>query len=169
MTWRVTLLDGEFCIVTDDGRNEVHVGTTDQARQWAEWYVSKRNMPSDTTDWPLPGLQVFDVSGGDAALFVVGGEPVGTIGWNGVEWWWYGLSWELQNEGEPVYIDVDPSSARRSWTSAQASQARPRAACVTRVRPSWTRASAVTVTRPETLRTCAPSWRPERRHERESQ
>jgi hypothetical protein len=108
MTWRVTLLDGEFCIVTDDGRNEVHVGTTEQARQWAEWYVSKRNMPSDTTDWPLPGLQVFDVSGGDAALYVVGGEPVGTIGWNGVEWWWYGLSWELQSEGEPVHIDVDP-------------------------------------------------------------
>jgi hypothetical protein len=54
------------------------------------------------------GLRVFENRDGDAALFVVGGEPVGTIGWNGLEWWWYPLSWELQNEGEPVYIDVDP-------------------------------------------------------------
>lgn len=106
--WRVDLRDGDYCVVTTDGRHETHVGPDDFARQWGEWYVSTRNMPDDTAPWILDGLRTFSSLDGDAHLFVYNGEPVGTMGWNGMEWWFYGLTWDLQStEGEPVHIDVD--------------------------------------------------------------
>lgn len=111
--WRVELRNGEYVVVTDDGRNQTHVGTDDMCRQWAEWYVSRRNMPDDTVPWPLTGLYAFENREGDAALFVHDGEPVGTLGWNGLEWWFYPLTFDLSTEGEPLHIDVDYDQRRR--------------------------------------------------------
>lgn len=111
--WRVDLREGDYCIVTTDGRNEVHVGPDDFCRQWAEWYCSTRNAPGDTAEWPPDGLRIFNSLDGDAHLFVMNGEPVGTVGWNGVEWWWYSLGFNLRDvEGEPVHIDVDGEQRR---------------------------------------------------------
>lgn len=106
--WLVDRRNGDWSILTEDGRHETHVGPDDRARQWAEWYVSKRNMPADTTDWPLPGLTDFATNDGDAHLFVCHGEPVGTLGWNGLEWWFYGLTFEIDlTDDDPLHIDVD--------------------------------------------------------------
>jgi hypothetical protein len=41
------------------------------------------------------------------------GEPVGTLGWNGLEWWFYPLTFDLSAEGEPLHIDVDYEQRRR--------------------------------------------------------
>lgn len=120
--WQTEMIDGDWCVTTDDGRNEVHVGTHDRSRQWADWYVSKRNMPEDTVDYPVQGGMRFDSRDGDASLYVINGEPVGTLGWNGLEWWFYGLSFELENEGEPVFIDVDDAQ-RQAFNEQRAAVA----------------------------------------------
>lgn len=98
---------------------------TSEAARWAHWYVSKRMMPDDTTDWPLKGkLECYfsnyqEDSDDDftAVLYVISGEPVGTLGWNGEEWWFYGLEFDLSTAVMDHGEDYDEAGMPSAWNT----------------------------------------------------
>lgn len=104
-------------VVISSGRDDflvVGVHTAGHTFMWASWYTEWLNLGGSgrgaLTDgpprWPITGLQSFRTD--EEILFVYDGLPVGTIGWNGLEWWWYMLSPDGNLYGKPEHIDVDP-------------------------------------------------------------
>ncbi len=98
--------DGEFTIYNSLGQPMLVAGPTDIDRLWAVWFADVLNNV-DVAPWPPEGLRVH-ASTGPNWLYTWYGLPVGTVGWNGLEWWWYALD----NHGATlsrtaVHIEVD--------------------------------------------------------------
>lgn len=118
--YRLTQRYGNFVITDPAYDTLLVVGPHDFDRQWAAWYVDVLNR-DEVAPWPTQGLRshaAFD-SEHPSRLFTWNGLPVGTIGWNGLEWWWYTLDHWGNQFGEPQHIDVDPEQRARFVTERE--------------------------------------------------
>lgn len=113
---RVGQHEGEWAVFDDDVDAllpRLMVGNDHLGEQWAHWWVSYCTVPGDTPPWIEEGLRAF-TNRDRSVLYTYNGEPVGTLGWNGAEWWFYGLESDgSSTEFAPLYIDVDDEARQR--------------------------------------------------------
>lgn len=113
---RVGQHEGEWAVFDDEVDAllpRLMVGNDHLSEQWAHWWISYCTAPGDTPPWIEEGLRAF-TNRDRSVLYVFNGEPVGTLGWNGAEWWFYGLESDgSSSEFAPLYIDVDDEARQR--------------------------------------------------------
>lgn len=100
------------------------VGPGPVAQQWTAWYADMLAQ-KQTVAWPTAGLRVFKSAWRDAMLFTWNGLPVGTIGWNGAEWWWYNLEHWGHTYGTGAHVEVSPDERLKFHREQQAIALRP--------------------------------------------
>lgn len=94
------------------------------AQQWTAWYADVL-MQQQSVAWPLGGLQVFKSTDDEAMLFLWNGLPVGTIGWNGGEWWWHNLEHWGHQYGTSIHIEVSLTERRQFQVEHEAIATQP--------------------------------------------
>lgn len=123
MRLRVGQHDGEWAIFDDDVDHvlpDLRVGNDHLAEQWAHWWVSVRTMPDDTPRWIEDGLRAFTQKD-RSVLYVYDGIPVGTLGWNGREWFFWPILTDGELEfGSEVFIEVDQQAREQAVRDQQA-------------------------------------------------
>lgn len=110
--------EGDWAVFQINGLDQVLVvGKVDRAAQYASWYADTCSERPPLRPWPIAGLEEWPsewASGyAHSVLYTYNGTPVGTLGWNGREWWFYGLDWELGHICPPMYVTDDDVLSKR--------------------------------------------------------
>ncbi len=115
MTYTLGFESGNYAILNSLGQPYLVIGPHDFDRQWGAWYTDVVNNLQDVPPWPIAGLRVHAQLDADRPswLFTWNGLPAGTVGWNGLEWFWWMLDHWGNQVGGGHHIDVDPEALAR--------------------------------------------------------